>query len=178
MFESSKSLLLFPPSRKNILPPRKICDCPPPLTTIWKTPIYKILLPLFVNGMHLPQGFTEPLWGDSLLFTRHSWYSLNLSRMDERLRRPWSHPVVLNLYIYLLITKYKWVLKWVSHNTNNVLPKTKWVLSLIWQTHQKYVYIALHMCRSSDYAIDSVLLQIQFYNIFTNVPSIIFKSCH
>ena len=177
MFESSKSLLLFPPSRKNIPPPRKICDCPPPLTTIWKTPIYKILLPLFVNGMHLPQGYTEPLWGDSLLFTRHSWYSLNLSRVDERLRRPWSHPVVLNLYIYLLVTKYKWVLKWVSHNTNSVLPKTKWVLSLIWQTHQKYVYIALHMCRSSDYAIDSVLLQIQFYNIFTNVPSIIFKSC-
>ena len=37
----------------------------------------------------------------------------------------------------------------------------------------------LHICRPNDYAIEiSVLLQIQFYNIFTNVPSIIFKSCH
>ena len=37
----------------------------------------------------------------------------------------------------------------------------------------------LHICRPNDYTIEiSVLLQIQFYNIFTNVPSIIFKSCH
>ena len=36
----------------------------------------------------------------------------------------------------------------------------------------------LHICRPNDYTIEiSVLLQIQFYNIFTNVPSI-FKSCH
>ena len=67
-----------------------------PLTAIWKTPIRKALWPLFVDGVHLPQGYTEPLWGDSLLFTRNSWYSLNQSRKDERLRWPWSHPVVLN----------------------------------------------------------------------------------
>ena len=36
----------------------------------------------------------------------------------------------------------------------------------------------LHICRPNDYTIEIiVLLQIQFYNIFTNVPSI-FKSCH
>ena len=80
---------------------------PEPFTTIWKTPIYKSLWSLFVDGVQLPQGFTEPLWGDSLLFTRNSWYSLNQSQKDERLRWPWSHPVVLNLCINLVITKYK-----------------------------------------------------------------------
>ena len=36
----------------------------------------------------------------------------------------------------------------------------------------------LHICRPNDYTIEiCILLQIQFYNIFTNVPSI-FKSCH
>ena len=60
-----------------------------------------------MDGVQLPQGYTEPLWGDSLLFTRNSWYSLNQSQKDERLRWPWSHPVVLNLRINLVITKYK-----------------------------------------------------------------------
>ena len=55
----------------------------------------------------VPQGYSEPLWGDSLLFTGNSWYSLNQSRKDERLRWPWSHPVVLNLFINLVITKHK-----------------------------------------------------------------------
>ena len=79
----------------------------PALNAIWKTPIYKTLWPLLVDGVQLLQGYTETLWGDSLLFTRNSWYSLNQSRKDERLRWPWSHPVVLNLCINLVITKYK-----------------------------------------------------------------------
>ena len=67
----------------------------------------KTLWPLFVDGVQLPQGYIELLWGYSLLFTRNSWYSLDQSWKDERLRRPWSHPVVLNFYINLVITKYK-----------------------------------------------------------------------
>ena len=65
------------------------------------------LWPLFLDGVQLPQGYAEPLQGDSLLFTRNSWYSLDQYRKDERLRWPWSHPVVLNLCINLVITKYK-----------------------------------------------------------------------
>ena len=38
------------------------------------------------------------IWGDSLLFTRNSCYSLDQSRKDERLRWLWRHPVVMNLY--------------------------------------------------------------------------------
>ena len=49
----------------------------------------------------------EPLQGDSLLFTRNSWYSLDQYRKDERLRWPWSHSVVLNLCMNLVITKNK-----------------------------------------------------------------------
>ena len=55
----------------------------------------------------VPQGYSEPLWGDSLIFTRNSWYSLDQSRKDKRLRGPWGHPVLLNLCINLVITKYK-----------------------------------------------------------------------
>ena len=47
---------------------------------------YKILWFLFVDGVQLPQGKTEPLRGDSLLSTRNSWYSLDQDRKDERLR--------------------------------------------------------------------------------------------
>ena len=36
----------------------------------------------------------------------------------------------------------------------------------------------LHICRPNDYTIEIVLLQIQFYNIFTNVLCNIFKRCH
>ena len=80
---------------------------PQSLTAIWKIPIYKTSWPLFADGVHLLQGYTEPLWGDSLLFTRYSWYSLNQSLKDEWLRWPWSHPVVLSLCINLVIAKYK-----------------------------------------------------------------------
>ena len=41
---------------------------------------------LFVDGIQLPQGYTEPLYGASLVFTRNSWYSLVQSQKDERLR--------------------------------------------------------------------------------------------
>ena len=67
---------------------------------------YKTLWLLFVDRVELPQGYTEPLRADSLLFTRNSWYSSDQSPKDERLRWSWSHPVVLNLCINLVITKY------------------------------------------------------------------------
>ena len=44
------------------------------------------LWPLSLDGVQLPQGYAEPLQGDSLLFTRNSWYSLDQYRKDERLR--------------------------------------------------------------------------------------------
>ena len=151
---------------------------PQSLTAIWKIPIYKTSWPLFADGVHLLQGYTEPLWGDSLLFTRYSWYSLNQSPKDERLRWPWSHPVVLNLCINLVIIKYK-----------VTICQTDSVMTLNSELFQSEFSVLsgrliknmfpLHICRPNDYTIEiSVLLQIQFYNIFTNVPSIIFKSCH
>ena len=57
--------------------------------------IYKNLWPLFVEGVQLPQGLKAT--------TRRQW----LYRKDERLGWPRSHPVVLNLCINLVITKYK-----------------------------------------------------------------------
>ena len=54
---------------------------------------------------------------------------------------------------------------------------SKWVLSLIWQNYHKIAenLFPLHICRPKAYTIEiNVLLQIQFYNTFTNVLSIIF----
>ena len=59
---------------------------------------------VFVEGVQLPQCYTEPLRGDSLLVL---WYSLDQYQKDERLRWPWSHPLVLNLSINIVISKYK-----------------------------------------------------------------------
>ena len=45
--------------------------------------------PLFVDGVQqLPQGYTAPLRGDSLLLSRNSWYSLDQYRKDKSLRWP------------------------------------------------------------------------------------------
>ena len=93
---------------KCLIPPNLVeGGVPPTLTAIWKTLIYKTLWLFFVDGMQLPQGYTELLWGVSLLFTRNSWYSLNQNLKNERLRWPGSHLVVLNLCINLVVTKYK-----------------------------------------------------------------------
>ena len=48
--------------------------------------IYKTLWILFVDGVQLPQCYTELLRGDSLFFTRISWYSLDQYWKDETLR--------------------------------------------------------------------------------------------
>ena len=134
-----------------------------------------------MDGVQLPQGNTGPIWGDSLLFTRNSWHSLDQSRKSKRLRWSWSHLVVLNLCINLVITKYKLKSQYVKQTQLWPLTVSKWVLSLIWQAYHKIVInmFPLHICRPNDYTTEiSVLLQIQLYNIFTNVISIILKSFH
>ena len=45
-----------------------------------------ICIYIFVDGLQLPQSYTEPLRGDSLLFPRNPWDSLDQYRKDERLR--------------------------------------------------------------------------------------------
>ena len=127
--------------------------------------IYITFWALFVDWVQLPQGQIETLWGDSLLFTRNSWYSLNQSRKDERLRWPWSHPVVLNLCINLVITKYKWKTQYVKLTQLWPLTTTfsKWILSLMCQAYHKVVKnrFPLHICRPNGYTIEiSILLQI------------------
>ena len=76
---------------------------------LWSQTIYIYLVggstsPCRKDGVQLHQGYTEPLRRDSLLVL---WYSLDQYQKDERLRWPWSLPVVLNLSINLVITKYK-----------------------------------------------------------------------
>ena len=130
-----------------------------------------------MDGVQLPQGYIELLRGYSLLFPRNSWYSLDQSWKDERLRWPWSRPMVLNFCINLVITKYKLKCQTDSIITLNCeLFQSEF--SVLSGRLIKNMF-PLHICRPNDYTIEiSVLLQIQFYNIFTNVPSIIFKSCH
>ena len=170
-----KSLLLRFSSPGRKIPTSKISDFPQPLTAIWRNPIYKTLCPLFVDGMQLPQGYTEPLWGGSLLFTRNSWYSLNQSRKDERLRWPWSHPVVLNLCINLVITKYKLKSQYVK--LTQLWPLTVNCFKVSSQSYLAGLSKICFLC-TYDYTTEiSVLIQIQFHNIFTNVPFVIFKSC-
>ena len=45
------------------------------------------------------------------LVPRNSWYSFYQPQKDERLRRPWSHPVVLNMgfSLYSLIIGNYWL---------------------------------------------------------------------
>ena len=58
-----------------------------------------------MDGVQLLQGWTEPLQGDRLLL--NSWYLLDQCWKDERLRLPCKYPVVLNLFINIVNTKYK-----------------------------------------------------------------------
>ena len=57
------------------------------------------MAPLY--GWSSTVSWLKPLWGGSLLFstkfsTRNSWYSYYWPQKDDRLRRSWSHPMVLN----------------------------------------------------------------------------------
>ena len=57
------------------------------------------LWPLFVDGVLLPQGYRATSRRQFTFYhqvPRTSWYSFDRLRKDERLSRPWSHPVVLN----------------------------------------------------------------------------------
>ena len=116
------------------------------LHPVKKLPPLNFRISFFVDGVQLPQGYTEPLWGDSLVFTKNSWYSLNQSRKDQRLRWPWSHPVVLNLCISLVIIKYKLKSQFVILTqlwplTVNCF-KVSFQSKKIWQVYQKYVSFA------------------------------------
>ena len=59
--------------------------------------IKKTLWPHFMDRVQLPQGyshFEEAVY--FLPFSSQKWCSFYRPRKDERLSRPWSHPVVLN----------------------------------------------------------------------------------
>ena len=51
-----------------------------------------------MNGVQQPQGYSH--FEEVVYFSpsdpRNSWYSFYRPRTDERVSRPWSHPVVLN----------------------------------------------------------------------------------
>ena len=61
--------------------------------------IHVTLWPLFMDGVQLPQG-CRATTGKQFTFyhevPRNSWYSFDRPQKDERLSRPWNHPVVLN----------------------------------------------------------------------------------
>ena len=53
-----------------------------------------------MDGVQLPQGYTATLRRQFTFYhsvPRNSWYSFYRPRKDERLSRPWSHPVVLSM---------------------------------------------------------------------------------
>ena len=92
-------------------------------------------------------------------FTRNSWYSLHQYRKDQRLRWPWSHPVVLNLCMNLFITKYKW--------------KSQFKLTQLWPltmncfkvSSQSYLAALSKICFL-------YMLFLIFSNVFTNILKI------
>ena len=54
---------------------------------------------LFMDRVQLPQGYRATIRRQFTFYDlvpRDSWYSFYRPRKDERLSRPWSHPVVLN----------------------------------------------------------------------------------
>ena len=119
----------------------------------------------------LSRGCTGPLRGESLRFTRNSWYLLDQSWKDERLRWPWGHPVVLNFCINLVITKYK-----LKCQTNSIMALNCELFQSEFSVKNMF---PLHICWSNDYITEiGVLPRIQFYNIFMDVLSIIFKIFH
>ena len=60
----------------------------------------KLYGPFFVDGVQLPQGYSATT-GRQFTFYQHvprnSWYSFDRPWKDERLSRPWSYQVGLNM---------------------------------------------------------------------------------
>ena len=60
---------------------------------------FSTLLPLFVDGVQLSQCYkatTRTQFTFYQQLSRSTWYSFHQPYKDERVSRPWSHPVVLN----------------------------------------------------------------------------------
>ena len=60
----------------------------------------KTLWPLFIDGVQLCQGYRATSMRQFTFYhqvPRKSWYSFDRPQKDERVSRPWSHPVVLNM---------------------------------------------------------------------------------
>ena len=127
---------------------------------------------------------TQPLRGDSLLFTRNSWYSLDQYRKDESLRWPWSQPVLLNLCINLVITIYKlksqfkltqlWPL-----TTNCVKVSSQSYLAGLWKMGFLCTYVdqmiieqRLLFCFKFSFKIFLLMFFPIFSNFFTNILKI------
>ena len=106
------------------------------------------------------------------------WKSFFQYPKDEKLRWFWSNPVVLNLCINLVITKYK---KSTIETDSIITLKCELFQSEFSVLSGRLIknIFPLHICRPNDYTIETiVLLQIQFKNIFSNVLSNIFTRFH
>ena len=137
---------------------------------------------IYMTGFNCLKG-TERLWEGSLLFTTMFQKFLVLIRSTSE---GWKTVMILKpssrleLVYQLVITKYK--LK-----SQNI--KTDSIMTLNCELCQSEFSVLsgrlikntfpLYICRPNDYTIEIiVLLQIQLYNIFTNVLFIIFKGFH
>ena len=127
----------------------------------------------------------EPLWGDSLLFTRNSWYSLNQCRKDEKLRGPWSHPVVSNLCINLVITKFKLKSQYVKLtqlwpftvncfrvSSQSYLAGLSKICFLCTYVDQMIIQLRLVFCLKFSFTIFSLMFLPLFSKVVTNILKI------
>ena len=163
------------------------------LRNLLRQDIYKTFWHLFLDGVQLLDRVTTRLdrvstvarqshYEDTVYFLpeipgTHYRKDIESISKDERLRWPWDDPVVLNLRIKLVITKYK--LK-SQFKLTQLWPLTVNCFEVISQYYWAGLpnLFPLHIWRPNDDTIEIVLLQIQFYNIFTNVLSNIFKHFH
>ena len=132
------------------------------------------------------------MWiGCNCLKARQSYYEetvyfLPEIRKDERQRWPWSHPVVLNLCINLVITKYE--LKW-QFKLTQLWPLTVNCFSVCELSSQSYLASLSKVCFLCTY-VDQMIIQkrllfcfkfsftiflLMFFPIFSNVFTNILK---
>ena len=113
-----------------------------------------------------------------------SWYSLDQYRKGERLRCPWSHPVVLNLCINLVITKYKLkselklTQSWpVTANcfkvsSQSCLADLSKICFLCTYVDQMIIQQRLLFCFKFSFKISLLMFFPIFSNVFTNIVKI------
>ena len=133
-----------------------------------------------MGEIQLPQSYTATMRREFTFYhyvSRNYWYSLHQSWKDERMRWPWSHPVVLKSCINVVTTKYK-LTNWDLCQSEfpvlsgGIITKLLKICFLCTYVDKMIIQQRLMFCSKFSFTIASLMFFPLFSKVFTNILKI------